>query len=253
MDIDWVTVAAQIVNFLILVFLLKRFLYNPVIRVMDRREQRISDRLERARAREEEAESRAEEYEQAQQALAAKRDRQLQAAREEAETTRRRLLDEARAEVAERRAQWREALASEQKSIERSLHRQVAESVTDIARRVLDDLADQALEATIFDHFLARLEAEGDISREDLESLLDENGRLLVRSRFTIGEEARGRLSGVLGKRLGEAPGLRVEIDDSLICGIVLEGEGQRIGWSMAGYMDAVDQALGDRLDRSVA
>ena len=37
MQIDWITVSAHIVNFLILVWLLKRFLYRPVIRAMDRR------------------------------------------------------------------------------------------------------------------------------------------------------------------------------------------------------------------------
>ena len=170
MEFDWVTVAAQVVNFLILVFLLKRFLYNPVIRVMDRREQRISDRLERARSREEEAESLAEDYEQAQQALAAQRDRQLEAARQEAETTRQRLIDEARSEVAARRRQWREALSSEQERVEHALHRQVVESVTDIARQVLDDLAAQSLEDRILERFIARLEADGDVSQDDLAS-----------------------------------------------------------------------------------
>ncbi|MEX0449241.1 F0F1 ATP synthase subunit delta [Spiribacter sp. 221] len=253
MAIDWVTVAAQVVNFLILVFLLKRFLYNPVIRVMDRREQRISDRLERARVREEEAESRAEEYEQAQQALAAERDRRLEAARQEAEESRQRLIDEARAEVAERRQQWRDALSSDQERVEHALHRQVVESVTDIARRVLDDLAGESLEARVVERFLERLENDDDVSRDDLESLLDENSRLLVRSRFELGEPARKRLAEVLENRLGRVPELRVETDDSLICGIAVEGEGQRIGWSIDAYMDMVDRQLGNLLERTVA
>ncbi len=252
MDIDWVTVAAQVVNFLILVFLLKRFLYNPVIRVMDRREQGISDRLERARAREEEAESRAGEYEQAQQALVAERDRRLEAARQEAEETRQRLVDEARAEVAERRQQWRDALSSDRKRVEHALYRQVVESVTDIARQVLDDLAGESLERLVLERFLERLENGDDVSRDDLESLLDEDDRLLVRSRFELGESARSRLSEVLENRLGRAPELRVETDDSLICGIAIEGEGQRIGWSIDGYMDMVDRQLANLLERTV-
>ncbi len=48
MAIDWITVSAQIVNFLILVWLLKHFLYQPIIRAMDRREQRVSERLNEA-------------------------------------------------------------------------------------------------------------------------------------------------------------------------------------------------------------
>mgnify|MGYP000220314275 CR=1 FL=1 len=251
MAIDWVTVAAQVVNFLILVFLLKRFLYNPVIRVMDRREQRISDRLERARSRQEEAEALAEKYEQSRQALAAARDRRLEAARQAAQDTRQRLIDEARAEVAARRRQWRDALAADQQRLAHALHRQAAESVSDIARRVLTDLAGESLEARIVERFLERLENDEEVSGDVLRSLLDEHKRLRVRSRFELSESTRRRLAEVLAKRLGEAPELRVETDDALICGIAIEGEGQRIDASIDGYMDRVDRQLAQLLERT--
>ena len=48
MSVNWFTVAAQIVNFLILVWLLKRFLYKPVLTVMNKRQQKIKDELEQA-------------------------------------------------------------------------------------------------------------------------------------------------------------------------------------------------------------
>ena len=47
MLIDWFTVAAQAVNFLILVWLLKRFLYKPVLAAIDEREKRIATQLAR--------------------------------------------------------------------------------------------------------------------------------------------------------------------------------------------------------------
>lgn len=48
MQIDYFTFAAQIINFLVLVFLLRHFLYRPVIRSMKEREQKISDQLKDA-------------------------------------------------------------------------------------------------------------------------------------------------------------------------------------------------------------
>ena len=62
MLINWFTVVAQIVNFLILVFLLKYFLYDRVIRAMDQREQRIQQRLQEAEEKKQEAEQEAEAY-----------------------------------------------------------------------------------------------------------------------------------------------------------------------------------------------
>ncbi len=45
MLIDWFTVVAQIVNFLILVWLLKRFLYKPILDALDAREKKIAKEL----------------------------------------------------------------------------------------------------------------------------------------------------------------------------------------------------------------
>ena len=42
MLIDWFTVAAQALNFLILVWLMKRFLYKPILHAIDAREERIA-------------------------------------------------------------------------------------------------------------------------------------------------------------------------------------------------------------------
>ncbi|HMR03616.1 MAG TPA: F0F1 ATP synthase subunit B, partial [Candidatus Competibacter phosphatis] len=56
MQIDWFTVAAQIVNFLLLVWLLKRFLYRPVLDAMAARQQKIAAALEEAQAKTQQAE-----------------------------------------------------------------------------------------------------------------------------------------------------------------------------------------------------
>jgi F-type H+-transporting ATPase subunit b len=52
MLIDWFTVGAQAVNFLILVWLLKRFLYRPVLAAIDAREKKIAAQLADAAQRE---------------------------------------------------------------------------------------------------------------------------------------------------------------------------------------------------------
>ena len=57
MTIDWLTVGAQVLNFLVLVYLLKRFLYGPVVRAMARREEAIAERQREAQQRKEDAEA----------------------------------------------------------------------------------------------------------------------------------------------------------------------------------------------------
>ncbi|MBA3062156.1 MAG: F0F1 ATP synthase subunit B, partial [Atribacteria sp.] len=55
MLIDSFTIIAQIINFLILVYLLKRFLFNRIIKIMDDREMQITGRMQDAEAAKEEA------------------------------------------------------------------------------------------------------------------------------------------------------------------------------------------------------
>ena len=62
MLIDWFTVGAQALNFLILVWLLKRFLYKPILDAIDAREERIDAELAAAALKEAEAKKKRDEF-----------------------------------------------------------------------------------------------------------------------------------------------------------------------------------------------
>ena len=82
MQIDWLTVAAQIVNFLVLVWLLQRFLYKPITNAMRRREERIEERLSEAKSARTEAEEEAEALRRKKAELEDSKEEILDAARE---------------------------------------------------------------------------------------------------------------------------------------------------------------------------
>ena len=62
MLIDWFTVGAQALNFVILVWLMKRFLYKPILGAIDAREIRIARELANADTKEAEARSQVDEF-----------------------------------------------------------------------------------------------------------------------------------------------------------------------------------------------
>ncbi|MCQ8130983.1 F0F1 ATP synthase subunit B family protein, partial [Methylomonas rivi] len=62
MQIDWLTVAAQWINFLILMWLLRRYLYQPILQAMDKRQQAIAARAAAAVSKTEQAEQLARDY-----------------------------------------------------------------------------------------------------------------------------------------------------------------------------------------------
>ena len=63
MSIDWFTVAAQIINFMVLVWLLQKYLYKPVLNAVRKREQKIAGQLSEAAAAETTAVGKDKEYE----------------------------------------------------------------------------------------------------------------------------------------------------------------------------------------------
>jgi F-type H+-transporting ATPase subunit b len=246
MEIDWITVSAQIVNFLILVWLLKRFLYQPVIRAMDRREQGIAERLQQAAARERQAGERAAQYREQSATLEHKRDALIEQARQQAERERQALLEEARAAAEEARRRWLQQTEQEKTAFLSSLQQHTVEAVQLIARKALADLADAQLEAQMVRVFIARLATLGDDARAALVG--DATAPLRIRSSFTLEDSLRARLSRALHEQLSPDAPVQYEQTQELLCGIELRVAGQRLGWSLADYLDELHERVGAQL-----
>src|SRR5450432_4766439 len=96
MLIDWFTVGAQAINFIILVWLLKRFLYKPSLDAVDAREKRVAAELADADAKRAEAKKERDEFQRKNEEFDRQRAELLSKASAEAKAERERLLGEAR-------------------------------------------------------------------------------------------------------------------------------------------------------------
>ena len=157
MLIDWFTVVAQIVNFLILIVLLKVFLYDRIVKAMDAREEKIRERLSAATQREAEAEKQAEALRQKNRFFDEEHEEMLSRLKAEVETRRKELLHEVRQSTADLQKTWREAMYRERESFVQDLRKMAATQVYAIARRAFEDLADADLEERMVDVFIARI------------------------------------------------------------------------------------------------
>lgn len=243
MSIDWITVSAQIINFLILVWLLKRFLYQPVMQAMDRREQRIAEQLDDAQAREHKADEKVRQYEQKARELERKRDDIVAEAQEKAEQQKKQLLEEARHEVAETREHWQKQVQQEKEDFLNDLRQQIAKTIQGIARKALKDLADADLEEQIINSFVSRLKSlekeSRDLMVESSQALSDQ---AQITSTFELDTAVRKQLTRAIHEHLVD--GVEVEYEESpeLLCGITLTiGEGQ-LSWNLADYIQQLSQ-----------
>ncbi|MBB1078263.1 F0F1 ATP synthase subunit B, partial [Rhodoferax sp. 4810] len=110
MLIDWFTVGAQTLNFLILVWLMKRFLYRPILHAIDEREKRIAAELASADRKKDEAQQKSDEFKYKNEELDRQRAALLCKATDEAKAEGQRLLNEARMTADTLRAEMMESL-----------------------------------------------------------------------------------------------------------------------------------------------
>lgn len=245
MTIDWLTVVAQIINFLILVYLLKRFLYQPVIKAMDDREEFISSQLTQAQQREQQAQAQQEKYRSELRALKEQRDALLAKSMRKAEQKTAHYLQQAREKIAENRRQWQRELQQEQQDFLSGLRKEGSQAIIHVARQLLQGLADRSLERQMIDVFIQQLEH---LDGEPRQALATEETTVQLVSTFDIDGELRDYLTTRLMPYIGRRE-LRFKQSEDLICGIELRAEGQKISWTVADYTQELERRLQHALE----
>lgn len=243
MLIDWFTVGVQIINFLILIALLKRFLYGPLLRVMDERQQTIAANLAKAARAEEEARAQQAALTREQEALARSRNELMRQAEREVESWREATLLRLREEIEGSRRLWQQRLKDEQATFFDKLKIRVGEQVVRIAGKVLADLADDRLEARLLDHFLVKLKAQS-----ELDAGWPGRGDLLVATGLALSPESREGLQQKLRALFGADKTVFFMEDSGLSFGIRLTAGDQAWEWNLARYMEGLEQDIRETL-----
>jgi F-type H+-transporting ATPase subunit b len=246
MLIDWFTVAAQALNFLILVWLLKRFLYQPVLNAVNAREQRIAKQLAEAAAKEAAASKEREEFARKNAEFDAQRAALLDQASEQAKAELQRLLEQARKEADALRSRLQDALRNEREILSGEIRRRTCDEVFAIARKALADLATAELEASMARVFIGRLAALSVTDRKALAAAIAAApGTAVVRSAFELPPAQRTAIEQALAAIGVIAPRLSYETVPGLISGVQLSAGGHKLAWSIADYLGELEQSIG--------
>ena len=249
MNIDWFTFAAQLINFLVLVALLRWLLYRPIVRAMKKREEKIASRLEEADQKQEEAEEKVQEYQDKSGKLDKEREELLKEARQKAHEEQQRLLKEAKQAIDRRREQWQDALHRDQEDFLSDLRRQAGETGLHVARRTLEQLADAELEERMCEAFASRLEQLDSEQREKvLHHLGNGEAEVLVRSAFDVPDKQRQRLSETIRNSFDADAEISFDRSADLICGLELDVGGYNFGWNVKDFLRDLETEYSERL-----
>lgn len=247
MTFDLFTLAAQIVNFAILLVLLRVFLYGPVRDVMRRRERRIAEDREAAREAREEAEREKERLEREREELDRRRRQRERELDDEIAERREARLQEVERDAREARHALADAIEQERDAAIATLRRRSADLLAEELRRALHELADASLEREAVRVFRERL-AELDDARVEELRRAREDGEVRIATAFAPEQELRDELVGAVRELLDDDVEPAFERDPALGFGVALQVGGVRVGWSAHGYAEGLDEAFEDAL-----
>jgi F-type H+-transporting ATPase subunit b len=213
-------VALQAVNFIVLAWLLQRFLFKPVRAVIRKRQDEVLSSLRDAETRKLEADRVIEEYREKSATLATEAERAREQALAVAEGEARRLRQEAERQLAADLERAKAEMTTERGRVLRSLEMQAASLATSIAERLLRDALPDC-DAPFLWRATAIVDALDPARRAALGKHMA-SGSVEAISSGPLDKATRERFEQWLTSLAGEPVTATYRVDPSLIAGVEL-------------------------------
>ena len=239
MGIDLFTLAAQVINLIILLFLLRKFLYVPVLKAVEARQKLIADELAsaakaRASAQKEEAKCAAKlrEIETQKQAV-------LDKVQKEAQQLAAKLGEEAQVQYRQSQQKLNEKLKAEHRNFDVSVQSLVVKYFEQFADNALKQIADADLNVLAVRQFMQKLKALSDNEKKSFVAVYRVHNNINVKSAKVLPDEMKKNLENLLKQelKLNDSTIFEYKIAEELICGLSVASGEQMISWNLQSYL----------------
>jgi len=239
MSIDFFTFGAQIINLLILLFLLRKFLYLPVLKVLEERKNLLENEYKAAEAARRKAED-AEQYAKKEYAkIESTKQEILAQSHIKAQELTQKLTAEAQAEFEKARIVWKNKLLAEQSTFDLALQNLIVTYFAKFTDSALNQMAD----ITLNELFLHKLEQKiSALSKAQKRQFIQDflSGKeLSVITAKEINARGKQNFKDFLQNEFTLKENIKIKFatDENLICGITLKEKEQMIAWNLADYI----------------
>jgi F-type H+-transporting ATPase subunit b len=237
MSFSWTTFALQAVNFLILVWLLKRFVFRPVRAALDQRKLEMARAQADVQSARDHAEAARKDFETRQMQLEAQRQALADQSRAQMAEERSRMIEEARAEIGRQSTAAQKLLQEERERAARELSERTVRLALQIAQTLLRQIASSGLDQLFLDRVVEHLDSLPEAERNALlTQLARDAGQLTVTTASPLQATAQSQWRAALNPRLGGSPRISFATDAALIAGVELNFPHAvlRFSWSSA-------------------
>jgi len=239
MSIDFFTFIAQIINLIILLFLLRKFLYIPVLKAVSERQSFIEQELKKAADAHKKAQYMEQMCRQKMVDIETERQQILLQTGNEAEETARQFSEKAKKEFETARKQWQDKLKAEQRAFALSLQNITAKNFRLFANNSLKQFAGTDLNELVIKKFKEKIISLPAKKKREIIAAYQSKKIVNIFSAQKLPKEMQRNLEIFLREQLNLDSGskLKFTVRRQLVCGISLQADEQVVSWNLENYL----------------
>jgi len=249
MKVDILTYLFEIINFFVLLWILKKLLYNPIISVLKKRKNYIDENIRKA----EEAESRYErlqkQYEELLKEIEETRKSKLAQITQDVEKEKENLYQQMRKELDAERQKFLESLEAEKKEVLTEIKEETIKTTLKLISKMLYNFADKHLHKKLLN---LAVEAINNIDVEEKDNIAQEIKQhpvINVETAYILDDEDILRIKNAIKETLGVEIQLNQTEKNELIAGVKLHIASKLIDVSLEGQLSAFETLLRKRIE----
>ena len=243
MGFSWVTFFAQIVNLFLLVWLLKKFLYRPILSAIEKRQAYIEDKVRKADEAVKAAQKQEAKLQKQAQVWEKEKQKRLDEVDFELETYRHKQMEQIDRQAADLRQKMQEALNRESASLQVEIRDMMAGNFLNLSQKVLKDISGLSPMEQAITLFQRKIEALNKTEIKALAGILKKKKQMIVSSSAMLTGKEQKNLSLFLKNRLGECP-ILFQVQPDLILGIEAVIGDTVLEWNLKSYLDSFEGNL---------
>ncbi len=243
------TIIAQLINFSVLLFILNKFLYKPVLKTMDKRREDIKNKIEETQNKLEESDKLKEEYFNKLQEVEKENITLRKQALEDIKKFKDSELQKVKEDISLKKDKFNDYLDLEQKSLIENFNENLSDLFVEYSNNILRVLANSTLQGEIVNNFMQKI---NDLTDEKVESVNKLNVEdIYISSNDELTDKQKDFIKDSLVKKGFKFKDIQYTVDKKLILGIELKAKSYVLSWDVReltnNFISTIDNKINDR------
>jgi len=249
MKVDILTYLFEIINFFVLLWILKKLLYKPIISVLKERKEYIAKRIREAEEAETKAKRMKEEYEKMLKQIEEIRKTKLAEITKEVQQEKEKLYENMKKELDAQRQKFLDSLEMEKREALNEIKEETIHLSLAFVSKLLSNFADEEIHKKLFS---IALEGIKNINKEEIDNIKEElknRNTVVVETAFPLSKEDIDRLKQTIKDIFNVDINIKTEERKDLMAGVKIHLSSKMIDTSLEGQLSVFETLLREKIE----